>query len=72
MNTSRSPFYIASIVVLRSPLRYVISTNAGVSVYNCFDDLPQFCKDFLKVHLNQALNLDDVVLVGQMEVDIHE
>lgn len=72
MNTNKSPFYIASIVVLRLPLRYVISTNAGVSVYNRFDDLPQFCKDFLKVHLNQALNLDDVVLVGRKEFEVHE
>lgn len=67
------PLYIASIVVLRNPLRYVISTNAGMAMYSSYDDLPQMCKDFLKLHLNNALNVseNDLVLVGTQEVDIY-
>lgn len=72
MKDRTSPIYIASIVVLRCPLRYVVSTNAGVAVYKNFDSLPTFCKKFLQFHLNQALTLDDVTLVGQMEVDVHD
>lgn len=70
----KTPFYIASIVVLRNPLRYVVSTNAGMVMYNRFDDLPEMCRDFLKLHLNNALNIveNDLVLVGRMEVDVYE
>lgn len=66
------PLYIASIVVLRNPLRYVVSTNAGIVMYQNFDALPQMCKDFLKQHLNNALNVDEngLVLAGTMEVDV--
>ena len=72
MKEQRPSFYIASIVICRNPLRYVVSTNSGVAIYRNYDSLPKFCKDFLKVHLDQALALDDVVLVGAMEVDEHD
>lgn len=56
----KSVFFIYSILILRNtniPPYYYVFTNAGLSVYISYEQLPELCKQFLSEHLSYALSI---------------
>ena len=56
----RPVFFIYSILILRNiniPPYYYVFTNAGLSVYIDYNQLPDLCKRFLSDHLSNALSI---------------
>lgn len=48
-NNPRPVFYISAITIAHQGQSniYYVHTNAGTSVYYCFDDLPQLAKEYI-------------------------
>lgn len=56
----RPVFFIYSIMILRnihSPPYYYVFTNAGLSIYTDYQQLPDLCKTFIAVHITNALSI---------------
>lgn len=56
----RDVFFIYTILILRnihSPPYYYVFTNAGLSIYQDYNQLPDLCKTFLTTHMTYALAL---------------
>ena len=60
---NRSIFYIASIVVINAPLSYIVSTNAGVSVYHSWDELPTLVKAYVSEYSARSTSIGNHVAV---------
>lgn len=63
MQLENSTFYVASVVIVNNPLTYIVSTNAGVSIYHAYDDLPLMVKHYILQYNERSCCVSNSVCV---------